>query len=356
VNVDVDPQPQRRELARRQLTLEPGRVVRLELAVPQTPLSLWVDLSDDALLLDNPIEVLPDPQRIVSVAVLLPEETQNLLQLPRVLAALPATRTVDDPAAADLVVTSGAGALAPGRCELVIATLPGDTDSWLGPFLTERRNDLLAGLTLEGVVWTAGRGPLAGLPLILAGSQPLLSLEIRQGGSRLWCNLDPARSNLASSPDWPILFANLIDTTRTELPGPGAVNLRIGELISFTHAGPTTEVATIALREPDGTLRPARGVRTLTFEARCAGRHVVEQQGRELARYAVHFVDAAESDLLGRGAGERPPDAGAVEPNAAATTGGGASERRLLALLLLLLVAADWWVVARAARHLGGGP
>ena len=56
--------------------------------------------------------------------------------------------------------------------------------------------------------------------LIAAGEHVLCSVEEQGASARVWLDLEPAVGNLARAPDWPILFANLLDRARREVPGP----------------------------------------------------------------------------------------------------------------------------------------
>ena len=231
----------------------------------------------------------------------------------------------------------------------------GERDAWIGPFLVERRRllggrdgvALLQGISLEGVIWSAGRGDLPGLPLVLAGEQALLSEEALPGRVRLLhLNLDPSRSNLPASPDWPILLANLVEHVRARLPGPPEVNVRIGEEIALRFAGTPEQAAAHVLRDPVGGAQRARGWTWLTWEARHAGIHRLVRGETDVAHYAVNFVDPIESDLtagttLDVAASEAVPTA------AQATVQRGGLEGRVLALLLLLFIALDWFVLGR---------
>ena len=101
--------------------------------------------------------------------------------------------------------------------------------------------------------------PPPGLPLVLAGERALLSEESSAGGTRITLNLDPKRSNLPTSPDWPIFISNLMEHVRARLPGPAAVNVRLGELLLFRNPDGPEAVASLVLVDPRGQRLPARG-------------------------------------------------------------------------------------------------
>jgi hypothetical protein len=211
----------------RQVRLLSGRVAHLTVELPASGEDLRVRLSDDALAIDNSALLLPEPARSVRVANLLDAESARLLSLERALAALDGVRSIADPLAADLLVSGAPGALVQGRTELVIGAPGTARNEWIGPFLMDRRHPLVSGLSLQGVVWSAAPGELDGVPIVLAGEQPLLAEVVEGSATRVLLDLDPARSNLAQSPDWPILLANVVERVRATLPGPAAEYFRL---------------------------------------------------------------------------------------------------------------------------------
>jgi hypothetical protein len=68
-------------------------------------------------------------------------------------------------------------------------------------------------LSLDGVVWGAGKTSLpAAASVITAGNIPLLTDVERAGGRHdLRLRFRPDLSTLQNSPNWPILIWNLID-------------------------------------------------------------------------------------------------------------------------------------------------
>jgi hypothetical protein len=338
----------------REVEVTPGRTMRLSWTLPAVSRPVRVRLAVDALHVDDEILLLPAPRRVVGVHLTLPEATIRSLRLWRAVEAIPDADLTDEIGEAPLVFTDRPGVAAPGATEVVVAAPGEDRDDWIGPFLIERRRApgggrgpaLLGGVTLEGVLWSASPTLPPGMPLVLAGDTPLLTEEPASGGGvRLRLNLDPARSNLAASPDWPILLTNLVASVRERLPGPGAVNVRVGDEIAYRL--PVGSTPDLSLVGPDGLARPARGFPLLTWEARRTGLHRLMEGDVERARFAVGFVDPAESDLTGRGEGDREAKQ-ETTVEAAGAAAGGRAEARVLALLLLLVVAADWWVLGRA--------
>ncbi|MBK8978805.1 MAG: VWA domain-containing protein [Planctomycetes bacterium] len=341
-----------------ELALDPARPARLALDAPRSD-AVWdvtIEAAGDALDVDDRAVLLPDPMRVVTFASALDAELTARLELERVARALDGVVLVGDVAAAQVCFVTAAGDVGPGRHQVVVAPVgAGEHDAWIGPFLIERRHPLGAGLTLDGVVWTAGRGEVSGAAIALAGRQVLLAEERdASGGLRLRVNLDPARSNLTSSPDWPILLDNLARRVRELAPGPGAVNVAVGDALGWRPAGAADAPAELELVDPVGRVLPARGTTLAAWEADQVGVYALRTRaGVELGRFGVSFRDPAESDLAACASGEQA----AAEPPTAPDGGDerfgrrGSGERRGLALLLLALLAADWWVLREQRRR-----
>jgi hypothetical protein len=334
-------------LAERTLALLRGEARRIDLLLPAGTAVVTLRLDDDALALDNEATLLPEPERLVQVAVLLPKELRQVLLLDRVLTAQTGWQPAAEPVAAQLLFATAPGRVTDGRTEVVVAVPGLERDAWLSPFAVDRSHAWLSGITLGGVAWTAGRGALPGRALVVAGGTTLLSEEALPGGRRLWLSLDPAASNLPRAPDWPILWANVLGECRREVPGPVRSNCAIGDEIEWRRAlGDGALPPDLLLERPDGDKVQGRGLRVVSWRAEQPGLHFVrDADGRELGRIAVRFHDVVESDLSGQSSGfhaARPVDRTAV---ASATDQG--IERRLLALMALLCLGLDCFVLSR---------
>ncbi len=336
-----------RELQRRPVELREGHadvVLRLPTGVDV----VRVQLAGDAMPIDDVAWLLPIPERTVAVCDLLDAESRARLQLSRVFAALRGLRHENDPRTAQLVLTAVPGHLGPGQTEVVFAPGDGERDAWRGPFVIDRAHEWLAGVQLEGVVWLAGRRSLPGQVLVAAGSQALATEEFVDAGRRLWLDLDATGGNLTRSPDWPVLFANLLEAARVEVPGPEVQNVQVGEEARFRRfmlAGASD--AHVWLRAPDGTRQQGGAGRTVGFVLEQPGLHtVVGQDGAELGRFAARFVDPSESDLRGLVSMTRSRTVPTGDETAGSTRD-TTLEQRVLAMLLLVLVLGDWWLLGR---------
>ncbi|HEU4418556.1 MAG TPA: hypothetical protein VFT55_06430, partial [Planctomycetota bacterium] len=308
---------------------------------------LTLALAGDVMAIDDVAWLLPPPERLVAVCELLPAAERERLQLARVFGALRGFRHESNPLQAQLVLATAPGQLRAGQTEVVFAPGDGERDAWRGPFVIDRAHEWMAGLHLDGVVWLAGRRALPGHVLVAAGSQALATEEFVDAGRRLWLTLDASAGNLMRSPDWPVLFANLLETARAEVPGVETPNVQIGEEARYRRsmiAGAAD--ALLWWREPDGTRTAAATGRTVGFVPRLPGLHeVVGNDGAVLGSFAARFVDPSESDL--RGLVTRTWPAAVRPAEAEGTTRDTSVEQQLLAMLLLVLVLADWWWLGR---------
>jgi hypothetical protein len=335
------------ELARLPIAFAAG-LADVVLTVPRAAANLRLQLAADGLGLDDAAWLLPAPPRTVAVADLVPPELRDALLLPRVLTALPDLRAERDPLAAQLVLTTQPGTLAAGQTEVVFAPPPAGAErsAWRGPFVVDRAHPWLQGVQLDGVVWLAGGASLPGRVLVAVGERALATEEALEHGRRLWLDVDPAAGNLMRAPDWPLLFANVLDGCREEVPGAVSTAVAVGGELRYRRR-PGHGGEALVLRTPDGRSVPGRAGRTVGWVVDEPGVHEVRGAGDEvLARVAARFVDAAESDLSSRRSGEFAPVAAAVATRAAPVQD-TSFERRLVLLLVLVALLSDWWWLAR---------
>ena len=316
-----------------ELTVSAGEqtVLRQSVALPangSTPLKvplpgglreLTVELRDasDALALDSRVRLIEPQQRPLTVAQQLPENYPGRRAVADALAGMPGIQP--GPADQAHLVIAPAGSTPPlnpdiwwlglGPLKLTEADRKSASDL-LGPYLLEKKNPLLDGVVLGGVVWGGVQPAGEELqPLISAGKHMLLA-ELMQAAGRAWqLNIDLSRSNLTESPDWPILLSNLLGLRRDSLPGLRRFNYRINEVIRFrmpTHSTGGEKLGSGLLElVHDGDRRPLAPGRIVELPALDdPGLYEVEgvtEDGERVpaGRFAVNFFDAAESDLRG---------------------------------------------------------
>jgi hypothetical protein len=322
---------------------------------------LTVELSadDDGLAIDNRVELIEPQARMVTVVVVHPQ-AETARSIRRVLDALPEVQTGD--AASAQLVLAAASSLPesnPRRWWAGIGPISTEQDvleatkDLAGPYLIDKRQPLLEGVMLNGVVW-GGVQPIAYdvTPLISSGNLPLVS---RLNGTRTTgfvFNIDLSRSNLAESPDWPILIANLVELRRESLPGLARWNYRLGEDVRFrlfegdgvAETSAASDALTLVHHGKTKSVARSSLVELPSLDE--TGVYEVQDGQTVVGRFAVNFFDAEESDLRNLVPGHR----------AARTTTGQSSITLdnpyswfILALLLLLVacVFADWFVLKR---------
>jgi hypothetical protein len=266
---------------------------RLVFNIPSTVPLLRASLDADALAEDNEVRLLPPVRQRVRVQVALSDP---------VLSGL-ASRTLD---------ATGLRAALSENPELVIHEsdarvssnawslrwlCPTGATAYVGPFIVDNSHPLAEDIALEGVVWAAA--PLTNspgeVPVILAGNTPLLSVREDILGSRqLTLNFNPTLSTLQDTPDWPILFWNLLQWRAAELPGLKESNIRLGAEEDLKTTG---EPVTVIL--PDDTTKSFPGTGShLALETPMAGLYSVVM-GPVTNCFAVNPLAAEESDLSG---------------------------------------------------------
>jgi hypothetical protein len=355
------------ELVRREETLAPGARAHFAFTLPEGVGPVEVRLDADAFTLDDAVLLAPPPRRVLALAAELTHEELALLGLSagadggieRWLELVEHSIAAPSAASAHLVLAH-ARAAPPQAWTLVLDPLGSARRDLIGPFLAERTSALLEGMTLEGSVWSVDPAlVLPGAPVVSAGNDPILTAE--QLGTRTdWhLNLDPARSSLQRSPDWPILLVNLAERRREALPGPARTNLGVGE--RFVHR-PGDELAGVVRGErldyelagPLAT--PLEATRTVPALEEVVldgleepGLYRLSFAGRPVAEFAVHFSDAAESDL-----GDALPGVRAAGQASAALVAELSPVELALIVLVLLAITLDWWALARVRGRTSG--
>ncbi len=361
---EFDGSPRRVE---RTLELAPGETRSFSAPVSRRAGTVHASLPADALELDNHAWLAPEPARQLRLASTLDPKQLAALgldeSLERLLALVPDSELAEPDSAHLVLGTAPDGSANTWSLEFAASQpqSPGSSNSdaaggvsLAGPFLLDRSTPLLRGVTLEGVVWTtalpkASDNLLQGMPLVSAGNRPLL-VE-RNQATRFSIDLNPARSSLLRSPDWPILLANLAEMRRKALPGPARRNLVLGESLVFMDDAP----ASYRLVGGEQTLESqAKG--TLVLDSPPAGgsftleRRAGQGPFQAVSEVTWSFVDATESDLMNSESGSREPVLQAPEEGAESRAGGAraASTRIELALIALALLAglANWFILA----------
>ena len=241
----VDPRRQR-VIFQDQRSLEAGETHLIRTGLPAEVETLEVRLDDDALAVDNHLTILPPSRRPVRVKLGgLPADLSSKVRK-AVEATGMATIVEDRPEIVFGSVTeteASAGAAAPWQVHFITESDAEKVKAFIGPFVLDHGSPLTTGLSLDGVVWSAGENAENdGLPIISAGDVPLLSEIRRRTGARiLTFRYNDRLSTLSTGPAWPILVWNILKYRAAQTVGFSSNNLKLGTEAEFVAAeGDTT--------------------------------------------------------------------------------------------------------------------
>jgi hypothetical protein len=282
------------------LRLGPRETQRLVLQLKDETPEVYAQLEPDDLEFDNQVVLLLEKHKPVRVNLDIKDETLR----PLLEKALQATRRVTlTGIKPDLQITDKADAEPSGSDTwLVEWVMDKDAESYVGPFVADRNHPLLEGLSLQGVVWGAGKtsevsktSEVWGRPILLAGNVPLITEAASSSGRRhLRIRLRPDLSTLQDTPQWPILIWNLVNRRAEHTTGLNRSNLRLRESALLT-VPPGVEM--IQLISPGAKPRslPVQG-RQVTIKPQSAGLHEV-RAGETTFFLGANPLNRDESDL-----------------------------------------------------------
>jgi hypothetical protein len=283
------------------LVLKPREIRRVifEVKSGTGPLRAWLD--DDALAIDNEVYLLPETRRPVRVSLRISDKNL-LVPIQKAVRAMRGT-SLNHPEA-DLFLSDDdphAG-LGPDCWTVQLMSEKGAVP-YVGPFVLDRTHPLTEGLSLQGVVWGAGKKEqIPGAFVASAGNIPLITdQESLSGKHALRVRLRPDLSTLQDSPDWPILIANLIQWRAAQGPGLQRANLRLGSDASMRFDAGTESVRLIDPAKKEHAL--AVHGRTVVVPADNVGVYHVFGAKNELA-FASNALYQDESDLTGNSSGQ----------------------------------------------------
>jgi hypothetical protein len=327
--------------------------------------SVRVEISDDALRRDNSVTLAEPRPQTVAVENHLPDGrgrsalVKALDALSGVTAAESGHLSFVDAGELDRARASDVWRVGFGRAPASWVA-GSDSRDFIGPFVLEKRNPMLLGMTLDGVVWTGA------LPLAPGAVRPVISTADRalagiastaaRTATTILINLDLERTNLVRSPDWPILISNLVEMRRQGLPGPERWNYRSGEWVRARLD-----------RDPKGPLRYRCGAveralpagRQIEFIAPSPGGLLQILEGDNvLFEIGVNFLDEIETSV----ADQSTADTGELAPATGMRAETGATSDPLFWVLLAvgaMATVVNWCLLTpsrspRAARLRSG--
>ncbi len=283
------------------ITLQPGETQTLHFTVPARLEVVQAALPADGLEADNHVWLVRAPIPPIQVRL---EVSHAALRSALEKALLATGAVVFDSTTPQVWITDSPTARPSGTTWLVQLIVEKDGEAFTGPFILDRQHPLCEGLTLQGAIWGARREAIEGTPIVSVGDVPLLTETLRGLNRRHFrLRLIPELSNLLRVPDWPILWTNVIDWRRRELPGPETVSARIGEVLRVRcepfakFVGSADKAPVIVCRLPDGseTAYPVRqGVAFVPLPR--LGVYEITDGSRHW-KIAVNMLQPEESDL-----------------------------------------------------------
>lgn len=283
---------------RTELSLGAGERQRVVLNMPASTPMLSAELTPDALAEDNRVQLLPPIRRRVRVEVALTNSALTEL-VDRALAATGLRASIS--ANPELVIHHSDAS--PNNTAWSLNwSIPEKPTAFTGPFIIDDSHPLGQGVGLAGVVWAAGSQTNAktDIPVILAGNVPLVSTrEDITGRQFLTMNLDPELSTVTKTPDWPILFWNILQWRARETPGLIDSNARLGTEVILKTTGDA-----VSVRWPDGQEKSfPRTSDQLLLDTPLPGVYSVAMSGSTNS-FAVNPLAADESDLQACASGQ----------------------------------------------------
>ncbi|MBD3674063.1 MAG: BatA domain-containing protein [Planctomycetaceae bacterium] len=351
------------ELFARKTKLSAKATAPIQIPVPGGIGEVKITLSspDDALAIDNTVTLIEPRIRTVRLGMQLPEDHLARQPLERIVSALPDAEFTDGDDPHLLIDTAGETPessvrrwwIGIGPLDATEAARENAKD-FLGPYLMEKQNPILEGVVLGGVVWGGVQEwPYEIIPMISAGSTPLMGRLAGTLTNGYALNIDLARSNLTNSPDWPILIMNLIEQRRAAMPGLSRWNYRINEDIQFRLyeglSDPAGEGALQLTLEGAGNTKPVLRSEIVFISApESPGIYTIREGEEEFGKFSVNFFDPRESNLSKLKPGQRSATTKPVELFALDDP---FSWLILLgSLLVLIAVLADWFVLKPKTR------
>jgi hypothetical protein len=273
----------------------PRETHRVILQLPDGTPSLRARLGPDALDYDNQVLLLPTRPRPVRVQVRVTDETLRR-PLDRALKAIREALLVEN--RVDVLFLDTADDEDAGDAWRVRLIKDKDGAAYTGPFVIDRAHPLTEGLSLQGIVWGAGKSvELPGAPVVLAGNVPLLTDQEVGARHEVRLRLRPDLSTLQNSPAWPVLVWNLLQWHAATASGLGRPNIRLGEEAALTFSKPPDAVEVTA---PDGSKRRVPVAdRRVVVRAEDVGLYAIRdpQSQAPLASVAANALAREESDL-----------------------------------------------------------
>lgn len=302
-----------REIFRKEADLSPGSSLPLSVPLPGgiKSLDLQIESQQDRLKTDSKLRLIEPGLRTVRYAITLDKDHSALEDIRRFFRSTANVQLVNDIQQADFVVSpldQGIDRDLPEKTwQLAIGPASLEEDArqsattTTGPFLLDRRNPVLEGLSFQGTIWSGFQGVDPAMqPLVSVGKKVLLGQKHNVNHRAFVLDIDFGVSNFPDSPDFPILLSNLVEACRNNKPGLRRWNFHLNEMITFQLDPARFKDAT---NDPfqlihDKEIRDLPRLANVEIPPLTAtGEYEIRDQSESPGRFAVNFFDARESDL-----------------------------------------------------------
>jgi hypothetical protein len=279
------------ELRRYQLELAANGSQRIVVTLDERAGPVKATIQADSLTIDNRVILLPSLEPSVRVENSVANESLRGLVESAVRSCTAAEVGRPDP---QLIFTDDPNRAATSRAWVIRITSDTDAASYIGPFVVDRNHPLAEGLSLQGVIWGAGKSTPAGLLIITAGDIPLVS-ELRRADQarELKICFRPDLSTLQRTPAWPVLIWNLLSWRASELPGISQSNVRMGTDVNIR----VEDATEVDVTTPAGEVRHIPAVdNRATFVSDAPGVYRINA-GEARYSFSSNALRKEESDL-----------------------------------------------------------
>lgn len=282
------------------LNLSTGEMKRLTFDLPQNTQTLRASLAADALAADNEIFLLPKPPRKVKVSVSIKDATLRKA----VQKALDSSgMTLPGGMNPQLVIADRTVNVDANPNVWILRIDAGNSlISYTGPFVIDTSHPITKGIDMDGVIWCPGiTNVIAATPVITVGNIPvILDQPFPSGRHEIRMFIKLAGSTFQETPNWPILFWNLLRWRAEESEGLSDINVRAGKNVVLRL---DKSVPTVNVRRPDGTDTDIKvSKKRVLIEAASLGIYHVSA-GETKYSFACNLLSPGESSLRGCSSG-----------------------------------------------------
>lgn len=289
-----------RQIAVKNITIGADKSEQLSFSLLSTPYSIGIKLQDDNFADDNTAVLLPEHRKTVKVFKGIEGEDLGVGKLLRIIPDVEQCTKASDSHLAIMPAGSGLSH-EEDRWVVEIGSRGNSRVNISQGYLFDRKNPLLRGITLDGVIW-GGAGKVADddiakglMPLITAGSHFLV---YGQEDEKFFCiNIDPGKTNFFKSVDWPLLFSNFVEARRKFLPGLKRANYILGEDIVYKSPGRIKGEKGVLSRNGKKLKEMMISGMNILKDTGLCGVYELKVHGKTEARFSVNFMNPLESDF-----------------------------------------------------------